>query len=166
MAGRLVVPDWRVVFDRVSRRVSGSISGWVEGAGRFARIRRWWLAGGAGAAALAVGLAWLLWPASAPSPPASRERQYLEFTACLLTDAQGVTGPLAAPVWAGMQDASLATRAKVQFLAVAGPQTPHNAGLFATSLAQGGCRLVFAAGELPVSGVEDAAPHFPLVSFY
>jgi basic membrane lipoprotein Med (substrate-binding protein (PBP1-ABC) superfamily) len=92
-------------------------------------------------------------------------RQYLEFTACLLTEGGGVAGPEAAPVWAGMQDASLATRAKVQYLAVSGPQTVDNAVLFASSLAQNRCNLVFAAGDVQTSAVVKVAPRFPGTAF-
>lgn len=62
-----------------------------------------------------------------------------------------------------MHDASLATRAKVQFLAVAGPQTPDNAGTFLASLAQGGCDLVFAVGAAPVAA---GAARLPGIRFY
>jgi hypothetical protein len=34
-------------------------------------------------------------------PPAPRARQYLAFTACLLTDAHGLNGQPAATAWAG-----------------------------------------------------------------
>ena len=86
--------------------------------------QRWWLAGGA-AFVLVVALTWALWPASEPDPP-PRAREYLDYTACLLTGDRGIADPQAAPVWAGLQDASLATRAKVQYLAVTGPQTAEN----------------------------------------
>lgn len=100
-----------------------------------------------------------------PAPPPPRARRYLEFTACLLTDERGITGPEAKPVWAGMQDASLATRAKVQYLAVSGPQTVDNAVPYANSLAQGHCSLVFAAGAVPGNAVSKAAPRFPGTRF-
>ncbi|HEX6500821.1 MAG TPA: hypothetical protein VF054_17590 [Micromonosporaceae bacterium] len=72
----------------------------------------------------------------------------------------------AAAVWAGMQDASLATHAKVQYLSVAGPQTADNAAPFLAGLAQGHCDLVFVAGEAPVAAVRSTAPTFPRVTFY
>jgi basic membrane lipoprotein Med (substrate-binding protein (PBP1-ABC) superfamily) len=108
---------------------------------------------------------WLVWPAQVLVEQ-PRERRYLDFTACVLTDAAGVAAGPAAAVWAGLQDASLTAGVRVQYLAVSGPATARQAGLFATSLAQGGCRLVFAVGDLAVSGVEVSAPHFPLVYFY
>jgi hypothetical protein len=124
--------------------------------------RRWWLIG-ASSAVLIVGLVWLLWPGAKPAP---RARQYLDFTACLLADEHGVTGADAAPVWAGMQDASLATHAKVQFLTVEGPQTTANALPFLASLAQSKCDMVFAAGAVPVVAVDEGASRFPKVGFY
>jgi hypothetical protein len=108
-------------------------------------------------------LVWVLWPADGPVEP--RARQYLDFTACLLTDEKGVAGPEAAPVWAGLQDASLATRAKVQYLAVVGPQTVANAGTFLASLAQGRCDVILAAGEVPVATVVRDASQFAGVRF-
>lgn len=127
----------------------------------LARRHRWPAA--FGAALLLIGaLTWAFW--QSPEPP--RARQYLEFTACLLTPAAGTGDPAAAPVWQGMQDASLKTRAKVQFLAVSGPQTADNAATFLASLAQGGCDLVFAAGEAPVGAVTTLAGRFPQARFY
>lgn len=117
-------------------------------------------------AALAAGgvAAWLLRPRPASEPP--RARQYIDFTACLLTDEQGIQSPQAAPVWAGMQDASLATHAKVQYLSVSGPQTVDNAAAFLASLTQGRCNLVFATGDTPVTATRENAAKFPTVAFY
>jgi hypothetical protein len=113
-----------------------------------------------------VGAVWVVVLATrSPAPPPPRARRYLEFTACLLTDERGITGPEAKPVWAGMQDASLATHAKVQYLAVSGPQTVDNAVPYANSLAQGRCNLVLAAGAVPGSAVGKAAPLFPGTRF-
>ncbi len=103
--------------------------------------------------------------ARSPAPTPPRARQYLEFTACLLTDERGIIGPEAKPVWAGMQDASLATHAKVQYLAVSGPQTVDNAVPYLNSLAQGRCNLVLAAGAVPVGAVGKAAAQFPGTRF-
>ncbi|OLB75034.1 MAG: hypothetical protein AUI14_22165 [Actinobacteria bacterium 13_2_20CM_2_71_6] len=106
---------------------------------------------------------WVWWPKPAEQP---RERQYLDFTACLLTDEHGLSGPDAAPVWAGMQEASLATRAKVEYVAVTGPQTVPNALPFLSSLVQGRCDLVFAAGPVPVDAVREGASTFPKARFF
>jgi hypothetical protein len=131
--------------------------------GRLGRRPRWLAAGAAAVLVIGGLLAWAVWPESEEPP---RARQYLDFTACLLTPAAGTADPAAAPVWQGMQDASLATRAKVQYLAVTGPQTADNAATFLPSLAQGGCDLVFAAGAAPVGAVALIADRFPAVRFY
>jgi basic membrane lipoprotein Med (substrate-binding protein (PBP1-ABC) superfamily) len=136
----------------------------IEAVRRFLVERRWWLIGAALLAVVGLGLGWLFWPARTHEDP--RARPYLEFTACLLTDSSGVAGTAGAPVWAGMQNASLATGVKVQFLAVVGPQTPENAVTFLNSLAQARCDLIFAAGELPVAAVGLGAGAFPNGRFY
>src|SRR5438105_1628254 len=105
---------------------------------RRARI----LTAGAAAVLLIAGVVWLAWPKGG-GEPAPRERTYREFTACLLTDDHGLQGPAAKSVWAGMQQASVANRVKVQYLAVAGAQTAANATPYFNSLAQG-CQVVVA----------------------
>ena len=60
---------------------------------------------------------------SGSAPP--RARQYLAFNACLLTGSRGLAGPQAAQAWAGMQDASLATRAKVEYLSAMARRRPR-----------------------------------------
>jgi basic membrane lipoprotein Med (substrate-binding protein (PBP1-ABC) superfamily) len=134
----------------------------VFDAKEFLRGRRGWYAGVAVLVAAVVGIAVALW---APRDPEPRARQYLDFTACLLTDGGGIAGPEAASVWAGMQNASLATRAKVRYLAVAGEQSTENAMAFLASLAQSQCSLVFAVGDLPRSAVDAGAARFPHVHF-
>lgn len=129
--------------------------------GRLDR-RRWWVA--AAAAVVVAVLTWALWPAETPPPP--RARQYIDFTACLLTGERGITEPEAASVWKGLQQASTATKAKVQYLAVTGPQTVDNATTFVATLAQTNCDLVLAVGELPVASVNKSAPTFPDTRFF
>jgi hypothetical protein len=119
----------------------------------------------AGAAVVVLGalVVWLVWPDKREAPP--RARPYLEYTACLLTDAQGVAGAAAAPVWAGMQDASLATHAKVQYLPVVGEASVGNALPYLATLVQRRCAVVFAVGPAQVAAVAaDAAKH-PEVRF-
>jgi hypothetical protein len=69
----------------------------------------------------AVGITgWLLWPRSA-APPVAHARQYLDVSACLLTGPAGVEPQSqAAPVWASMQSASLATHVMVSYLPASG----------------------------------------------
>lgn len=130
------------------------------------RLRRHHVIALAIVAALAAGGAaiWLLQPEPAAEPP--RARQYLDFTACLLTDEHGIQSPQAAPIWAGMQDASLATHAKIQYLSVTGPQTVDNAAAFLASLTQRHCNLVFATGDTPVTATRENAAKYPTVGFY
>jgi hypothetical protein len=116
------------------------------------------------AMAVAGLLAWWLWP-SGPAGPAPRARQYLGFTACLLTDGRGVAGTEAAPVWAGMQDASLATRAKVQYLAAVGALTAADVQPFVAGLVQRQCDLVLAVGATPVAAAVAEAGRNPAVRF-
>jgi hypothetical protein len=125
------------------------------------RYRRIWV--GAAVVALGVVVAVLIQWIGPDSPP-PRARPYLEFTACLLTDGQGLAGP-AAPVWAGMQDASLATHAKVQYLAVSGEATVGNALPYLTSLIQRRCAVVLAVGPAQVAAVGADASRYPRVRF-
>jgi basic membrane lipoprotein Med (substrate-binding protein (PBP1-ABC) superfamily) len=98
-------------------------------------------------------------------PPAPRARQYLAFTACLLTDAHGLAGPQAAPAWAGMQDASLATHAKVEYLPVASGPTMADAAPFLASLAARQCKVVVAAGPAQAAAVAASARRYPAIRF-
>lgn len=103
-------------------------------------------------------LTWSLWPASdRPALPPPRARVYTAYSACLLTDSGGVTGPLTAPVWAGMQAASVRTAGKVSFLAVVGPATVDNARLYLNSLMTRHCDLVVAATPTEVAAVRAQA---------
>ncbi|MCG5441149.1 hypothetical protein NIE79_000085 [Micromonospora sp. NIE79] len=105
---------------------------------------------------------WALWPTAEPEP---RQREYRAETACLLTGTAGVAAPEARPVWTGMQEASLATQVKVQFLEVDGPQTGENAETFLASLVQSRCGVILAVGEAPVQGVGTTAARFPAAKF-
>jgi basic membrane lipoprotein Med (substrate-binding protein (PBP1-ABC) superfamily) len=116
----------------------------------------------AGVALLAGVVVWLLWP----SPPEPRARKFLELTACVLTDERGISGPEAAQVWAGLDEASKETHAQTEYMAVTGERTLENARAYVNGLAVGHCDLLFAVGELQVRAVEDTAEHFPSVRFY
>nr|MDT0658574.1 hypothetical protein [Micromonospora sp. DSM 115978] len=106
----------------------------------------------------AAVLAWVFWPDPAPEP---RAREYRDVTACLLTGEAGVDGPEAAPVWAGMQEASLSTAAKVQYLEVSGPQTAENAEGYLASLIQSRCDLVLAVGDAQTAALTARAGQYP-----
>jgi hypothetical protein len=133
--------------------------------GELVARQRWWLIG-AGAVIIAAVLLVVLWPSpTTRTLPPTRARQYLAFDACLLTGAQGLADPDVGPVWAGMQDASLATRAKVSYLAVAGPQTLGNAEPYANTLLQRQCSLVIGVGQSQVDAVEAVAKTHPNALF-
>jgi hypothetical protein len=109
---------------------------------------------------LGAGLTWWLWPrADHPAPPLARP--YQDVNACLLTDDRGVQGAPAAAVWAGMQEASASTGVRVEYLTVAGAQTPENAQTFLATLAQARCALVFVTGDAPAAALDQAAQRFP-----
>lgn len=120
---------------------------------------RWpgWLLAVAAAAVLAVAgvVAWSVWPR--PAPP--HARQYLSVSACLLTDQAGITaGSPAAPVWAAMQSASLATHVMVSYLPATGPRdvTP-----MLNTLVQRNCGVIIATGAASsaVLAAGKANPH-------
>ena len=132
---------------------------------RLARLsdsQRWWVAGAVGTLLLVAVSVAAFWPSPGRRPGA---RQYIAFTACLLTDAQGVAGPGAAPVWAGMQDASAQTHAKVEYLSVSGPATRENAEPFLASLVNRHCDVVLAVGPAQVAALRAVAPASPTVGF-
>ncbi|HXA61215.1 MAG TPA: hypothetical protein VNW94_18800 [Streptosporangiaceae bacterium] len=99
------------------------------------------------------------------SGPAPRVRQYLTFKACLLTDAQGITGKQAAPVWAAMEEASLKTHARVQYLPVFGPSTVPNALPYLASLVQRHCDIVVVTGDAASGAVAADADKFRTTRF-
>jgi hypothetical protein len=111
---------------------------------------------------LAGGVVWWVWPSAEPAP---RARPYLEYTACLLTDSQGIGGGRAAAVWGGMQRASSATQAKVQYLPVLGETTAANALPYLATLVQRRCAVVFAVGAAQIAAVATDAPKYPAVRF-
>jgi hypothetical protein len=93
------------------------------------------------------------------------ERPYLSFTACLLTDAQGIEGSPASAAWAGLQDAAAATRMQAQYLAV--PASASSAAPYLASLVTQHCGLVVAAGAAQAAAVAVAsdAHRFSAVRF-
>jgi hypothetical protein len=118
----------------------------------------------AGAVVLVGLVVFLGWPSGRQLPP-PRARVYTDFSACLLTDAGGVSGAAAAPVWAGMQAASVKTSGKVSYLAVSGPDTQANAVFFVNTLVQRRCDLILAVGPTEVAAVRTQARTFGAVQF-
>ncbi|MCC3770468.1 BMP family ABC transporter substrate-binding protein [Streptomyces sp. UNOC14_S4] len=128
--------------------------------------RRSWVAAGAGAVVLTGGLiAAIVLSGGGDGGQEPRARQYTDHSACLLTDGRGVTGDEAAPVWAGMEDASLATHAKVTSLPVFGPDTVANAVPYVNTLVQRRCDIVLAVGRTPGAATEEVAARTPAARF-
>lgn len=130
-------------------------------------LRRYWWAVTAGVVVVGVGLGvYLARPeASHRVLPPSRARVYTGFDACLLTDSAGIGSARAAPVWSGMQAASLRTSGRVSFLAVFGPDTAANAVPYVNTLVQRRCGLVVAVGASQVAASRERASAFPKVRF-
>lgn len=107
----------------------------APGAGQMSgRVRLWIIL--TALVAIAVGIAVpLLTVYRAP-----QARQYLNVSACLLTDPRGVVpGTPAAPVWTAMQSASLSTRVMVTYLPDTGPS---DVSPMLSTLAQRKCGLI------------------------
>lgn len=128
--------------------------------------RHWWAAGAGGVLALMLLCAGIILLVNGNSQQAPvRARQYAASQACLLTDSRGITSPQAATVWAGMEDASLATHAKVTYLSTFGPATAANAIPYANSLIQEHCDVVLAVGAPQTGALWQLAPHTPKAYF-
>jgi basic membrane lipoprotein Med (substrate-binding protein (PBP1-ABC) superfamily) len=126
--------------------------------------RPWWVAGSAAVVVLVGVLAAVFWPRGRALPP-PRARVYTDASACLLTDSAGVGGAQAAPVWAGMQSASVRTRTKVSYLEVYGEDSVANAVPFVNTLVQRKCDLVIGVGASEVAAVLQQAATYPGVRF-
>lgn len=127
--------------------------------------RRWLAAGAAGLLAitlLAIGVTLL---ATGNSQPVPRARQYTASRACLLTDSHGITAAPAATVWAGMEDASLDTHAKVTYLAANGPATAAHAVPYANSLIEQKCDVILAVGGPQAGAIAQVASRTPATTF-
>lgn len=130
------------------------------------RGRRGWTLGGAAVLALALVGVWVFAGGGQDGPPDPRARQYKEFDACLLTDEKGiVTGAPAAPVWEGMQAASLETRARVTYVPVVGEPSAADARPFFNSLMQRKCDVVLAVGASQVEVTQAGAKDHPKARF-
>lgn len=121
------------------------------------RGRAWATVSAAMGTALLVGAAVLWWP-SGGGEEMQTARVYRDVDACLLTDERGVVpGSEAAPVWAGMQDASARTRVRVSYLQVAAPETEENAVTYVNTLVQQQCSVVVGVGNAEVRAVRAVA---------
>jgi basic membrane lipoprotein Med (substrate-binding protein (PBP1-ABC) superfamily) len=137
-------------------------------------MRLWgrWVLVGLGTAVVGVGIGLavsggpLPWSSSGGRAlPPARARVYESVDACLLTGSQGLADPVAAQVWAGMEDASKATSARVSYLAVTGPATQAQATPFAGTLLLRGCKVVVASGPAERAAVLAEAARFASVRF-
>lgn len=131
--------------------------------------RNWIFLGGAAALAAAATATALVLTSSDSGKdralPPARARVYTDQQACLLTGERGLADPAAAPVWAGMRDASAGTHAKVTYLAMAGEQSPAAAGPYLATLAGRKCTVVLTVGAAPDGAVPAAGPKFPDTRF-
>ncbi len=107
----------------------------------------------------------LPWSSGGRALPPVRARVYENVDACLLTSAAGLADPAAAQEWAGLEDASRATSARVSYLAVTGPATEANAAPFVGSLLVRDCRVIVAAGGPERAAVLADAARFPGTRF-
>ncbi|MEW2190380.1 BMP family ABC transporter substrate-binding protein [Streptomyces microflavus] len=138
----------------------------LAAAWRAVRSRRGrWVAGGTVVAlAAVVGAVVLLGEESGPPDP--RAREYRDVNSCLLTGEQGIiAGTPAAPVWAGMQKASLETRTRVSYVPVMGEQSAKNALPHLNSLLQRQCDVVVAVGDSQVEAVRGEAGNHRAIRF-
>ncbi|SDT23658.1 Basic membrane protein [Actinoplanes derwentensis] len=105
------------------------------------------------------------WLVFGPEDDPVRERRYRAESACLFTGDQGLRGPAAVPVWAGMQRASAQTRVQVTYLAAIGAPTAQNAATYLGGLLQQQCDLLIAVDEAPVTAVTAVAAKYPKQRF-
>lgn len=143
-------------------------------AAAMVRATRWWrglegiwryIFAGSAAVMVALVVAIVMIAGRGTSGQVPRARQYLAFTACLLTGPGGLAGKDAAAAWAGMERASLKTHAKAQYLAVTSGTTAGAAAPYLASLVARHCGAVIAAGAGPAAAAEDAASRYRAVRF-
>ncbi|MGY3202180.1 BMP family ABC transporter substrate-binding protein [Streptomyces sp. TE5632] len=161
---------WRNNSAKSEPGAAHKVSLWVRPAAaaawRAVRSRRGrWVAGGTVVALAAVAGAVVLL-GEEPGPPDPRARQYRDVNSCLLTGEQGITaGTPGAPVWAGMQKASLETRTRVNYVPVMGEQSSKSALPHLNSLLQRQCDVVLAVGESQVEVARAEAGRHPAIHF-
>jgi len=83
----------------------------------------------------------------------------------MLTGADGVSGPVAAAAWAGMQGASGASKAMVSYLPVPGQATKATAVPYLASLVQRQCSVIVAVGPAQVAAATAQAARYRRVRF-
>jgi basic membrane lipoprotein Med (substrate-binding protein (PBP1-ABC) superfamily) len=130
---------------------------------RVALSRRSWITIGA-VLVLLIGIAVLAWPRGRQLPP-TRAREYRDVEACLLVGPAGITDSQNATVWAGMQEASAATKARVTYMVAVGPETQANALPFAQALVQKGCAVIVAAGPVESGAAAGVARQHKEIDF-
>jgi ABC-type molybdate transport system substrate-binding protein len=117
---------------------------------------------------VAIILGVLLWPSgsgAATGLPPTRARVYAAWRACLVTGPAGIGDAQAASVWAGMEQASAKTSAKVSYLAAVGDGSAGEASTYVATAAGEQCDLVIAVGAPEVQGVAMVAREFPGTRF-
>jgi basic membrane lipoprotein Med (substrate-binding protein (PBP1-ABC) superfamily) len=113
------------------------------------------------AVAVIVGgaLIWFL-----PEKETPRARQYTAFKSCLLTNSHGISENPASAVWKGMQQASLKTHSKVQYLENTEVKST-NAVPYLGTLLQTRCNLIIAVGDVQTAAVSATAGSNPDTKF-
>ena len=99
------------------------------------------------------------------SLPSVRARVYANYDLCLLAGPGGVSAAPDSLAWAGLEDASRVTSARVSYLAVTGPGTEAGALPVLGSLLVRGCRVIVATGGPERAAVLADAPRFARVRF-
>lgn len=142
------------------------------GRGLARQSRPWRITYGSLALVLVALLVWGLWPTSGPGQrgqvyPASRQRAYSSYSACLLTGASGLSDATAAQVWAGMRAASTRVEPAIQvrYTPAVGAAGASAVEAFVNTFAMSKCSLVVAVGEAQVKAVAARATAFPGVDF-
>ena len=112
-----------------------------------------------------AGLAlWALFADRKPAAP-PRQRAYSAYSACLLVGPGGLSARGVAPVWSGLEDGSIATSAKVSYLAVVGAESPDNVATYVSTLVIRKCDLVVGVGGAETAALLAAAPADPTIRF-
>ncbi|MER5311443.1 BMP family ABC transporter substrate-binding protein [Streptomyces sp. NPDC002773] len=161
---------WRTTERQAAKKDTGSavrVSGLLAAAAGALRGRVGWALGAVLVLVLGLLGAWLFAGSEdRGTPPDPRARAYEDYDACLLTDERGiVSGAPAAPVWEGMQAASLDKRIRVTYVPVMGEQSVANAVPFLNGLVQRNCEIVVVSGAPQVAAAEAAVEKNPEVRF-